>query len=254
MTRNPGGTLPRFLAPDLDPSRREVSLPADEARHLIRVLRLASGDLVSVFDGRGREFLARVAHAGRHDAILTLLEAITPAAEPAVPFTLVQSVLKGTSMDQVVRDATMMGAGAIHAVLSSHVAVRPSVVARADTAGRWHRIAIASAKQCRRARVPAVVLYGSLEEWLASSGAELKLLFVEPSAECEPTPVRALLGRAAPREAALIVGPEGGWTREEIDAAVMAGCLPATLGRLTLRADAVALAAIAIFSVLWEDA
>src|SRR2546425_4385476 len=85
----------RFFAPSLDPGDETVTLPRDEAEHLTRVLRLGVGDTVSVFDGRGREFLARVVGAERREARVQLLSRANPAAEPTVPLTLAQAVLKG---------------------------------------------------------------------------------------------------------------------------------------------------------------
>ena len=78
----------RFFAPALDPGDESVSLPRDEAEHLTRVLRLSTGDTVSVFDGRGHEFLARVASAAPREVRVHLLSRVDAAPEPSVPITL----------------------------------------------------------------------------------------------------------------------------------------------------------------------
>src|SRR5690242_6204054 len=111
----------RFFAPALDPGDVEVVLPRDEAEHLTRVLRLGPGDTVSVFDGRGREFLARVVSAVRRDARVQLLTRVDPPPEPAVPITIAQAVLKGDKMDDIVRDAVMLGAAALQPIVSTRV-------------------------------------------------------------------------------------------------------------------------------------
>ena len=144
-------TLPRFLASDLDPIAGSASLSADEAHHLIHVLRLRFGDEISVFDGGGREYRARIERVTRDGAHLLLLEEISAAPEPAVRLTLAQAVLKGDHMDDVVRDATMMGASAIEPLLTERTIVRARGLADGNAADRWRRVAIASAKQCRRA-------------------------------------------------------------------------------------------------------
>src|SRR5437762_4703149 len=144
--------LPRFLAASLDADAGTARLSADEARHLAQVLRLAAGDEVAVFGG-GREFRARVERVGRDGADLRLLEEFPAAPEPAVRLTLAQAVIKGEKMDDVVRDATMMGVTAIEPLVTEHTAAHMKA-GRAPE--RWHRIAIASAKQCRRAGVPAI--------------------------------------------------------------------------------------------------
>lgn len=233
--------LPRFFVPDLDPAGGEARLPADEARHLTRVMRLVAGDEVAVFDGRGHEFRARVLDAVREVVRVELVERLTPAPEAHIPFTLVQAILKGDKMDDVVRDATMMGVAAIEPIVSART------IAKRQSVERWERVAVSSAKQCRRAVVPRIGHTKPLAEWLAETPCELKLLLVEPAAAGgAETSMRVLLDRAAPASVAVIVGPEGGWTTEEREAMVTAGCVAVALGGLTLRADAVPLAAIAI--------
>src|SRR4029077_14960966 len=106
----------RFFAPSLDIGDETVVLPKDEAEHLRRVLRVGVGDTVSVFDGRGHEYLARVASAIRRDVRLQLISRVEPAAEPSVPMTLVQAVLKADKMDEIVRDAVMLGVSAIQPI------------------------------------------------------------------------------------------------------------------------------------------
>ncbi len=246
--------LPRFYVPGLDPSATTAVLAADESHHLVRVLRLGPGDAVAIFDGRGHEFLGRVERAGRDAATVALVKPLTSAPEPAVRVTLVQAVLKGDKMDDVVRDATMAGVSQIAPVVTARTEIKVSALKRAHAAERWQRVAIASAKQCGRAWVPPTELAVPLESWLAAPFSGLRLLLVEPSAGEEGVlSMRALQGRARPESAACLVGPEGGWTPEEREAALAAGCLPATLGALTLRSDAVALAALAALSVVWGD-
>jgi 16S rRNA (uracil1498-N3)-methyltransferase len=169
-----------------------------------------------------------------------------------VPFTLVQAVLKGTAMDDIVRDATMMGAAAIQPVLTVHMAVKPAQAARREHVDRWRRIAVASAKQSRRATIPAVFESVALEAALSARSGELLLMFVEPSAGRVTRSMRTLIGTPQPERAALVVGPEGGWAPEELRVADRAAALPVTLGQLTLRADAVPMAAMSIFRMLWE--
>ncbi|MCA1561583.1 MAG: 16S rRNA (uracil(1498)-N(3))-methyltransferase [Acidobacteria bacterium] len=244
--------LPRFLAPTLDPDTGVAVLPPDESHHLTRVLRIAAGDEVAVFDGRGHEFRARVLKAGRDMVRLALLAPIAAIPNPTVPLTLVHAVLKGAKMDDVVRDAAMLGVARVEPIVTARTGVKRA--SSSKLAERWRRVAIASAKQCRRATVPEVVAARSLETWLSSPKPAVSLLLVEPSAAAgDETSLRALQARETPASAAVMIGPEGGWAPEERKAAVAAGCLPVTLGWLTLRADVVALAAVAALSVVWGD-
>ncbi len=245
--------LPRFFVPDLDPESGAAPLPPDEARHLTRVLRLGAGAEVAVFDGRGHEFRAQVTAASRDRARVALLDPIVPAPEPRVPLTLVQAVLKGDGMDAVVRDATMMGVTAIEPVVTARTIGRRESIASGRSTERWTRVAVSSAKQCGRATVPAVGKGRALDEWLAECGAGLKVMLVEPSAASGGEASLRLLETHAPASLALLVGPEGGWAPEELDLAARAGCIRATLGGITLRADAVPLAALAVVRFVLED-
>jgi 16S rRNA (uracil1498-N3)-methyltransferase len=244
--------LPRFYVPDLDLAVPKVALPAEEALHLTRVLRLGEGARVAVFDGRGHEFTARVAAASRNRVQVDLLERLTPAPEARVPLTLVQAVLKGDKMDDVVRDATMMGVTAIDPIITEH-----SIPRSRDESGRaterWTRVAVSSAKQCRRATVPVVGPALPYAEWLSAGGPGLRLILVEPSGSSGAEQSLHLLEDHAPAALALIVGPEGGWSPDELRQAEASGCIPVTLGALTLRADAVAVAAIAMARFALED-
>lgn len=264
--------LPRFHAPRLDGVLPEATIDGDEARHLVRVLRLGVGDEVAVFDGHGVEYRGRVRALDRHAVHIELLERLPAVPGPLVPLTLVQSILKGDRMDDVVRDATMMGVTAIVPVVSSHVAVKASVLEGPRPAARWRRVVLASAKQSRRATLPEVHEPRAFREWLALPADGERLLFVEPGRDYVAQPFRAAegarpdvaqpsapaslhewLNRPAPAGASLVVGPEGGWAQDEVEAAIAAGCTPVTLGALTLRADAVPVAAIAICRFVFGD-
>lgn len=242
--------LPRFYAPDLDPDLGSVMLPADEARHLTRVLRLGAGAEIAVFDGRGTEFRAVVEAAVRDTASVRLGERVAAPQAPRVGIILVQAVLKGDSMDAAVRDATMMGAQVIVPVLTAHTVVKPSFARRPETADRWRRVALASVKQCRRATLPRIRETVDLERWFAAPDGEMRLLFVEPSAGAAASPVKVPLEGRPPASVAVLLGPEGGWSAGELDAARGAGCAMVTLGPLTLRADAMPVAAMAAIAAL----
>jgi len=247
--------LRRFLGA-IDVASGTAHLADDEARHLSQVLRLRAGDEVTVFDGAGREFRARVERLARDRADLALLGESAAVAEPLVRLTLAQAVLKGDKMDDVVRDATMMGVAAIEPLITAHT------VAHLKPGGapeRWRRIAIASAKQCRRAVLPSMGTGTTFDDWIARDGAEAKLILVEPALGAEASPgSNATAGSAdleqrAPGSASLLVGPEGGWSTAEIDRARRAGYRSVTLGRRTLRADAVPVVAISVLQYVWGD-
>jgi len=242
----------RFFAPALDPGDETVTLPREEAEHLTRVLRLGVGDTVSVFDGRGHEFLARVASALRRDVRVEMLSRVDPAVEPAVALTLAQAVLKGDKMDDVIRDAVMLGVLAIQPVVTKRTETTVAALLKGARLDRWRRVALASVKQSRRAVVPDIRLPLTLETLLDEPAAALRMMLVEPSASASVEPVAVLQRERAPSDAMVFVGPEGGWTEPEWTAAAARGVRLVTLGPRTLRADAVAIAAISVLTYIWD--
>ena len=242
----------RFFAPSLDAGDETVALPRDEAEHLTRVLRVAAGDEVAVFDGRGREYLARVIGAVRRDVRVQLLSRIDPAAELPVSVTLVQAILKGDKMDDVVRDAVMLGVAAIQPIVTRRAETTIAALLRGARLDRWRRIALASVKQSRRAVLPEIRTPLTFETYLDEPPAAIRLMLVEPSAEVDAESLAVLRGVSTPPDACLIVGPEGGWEEREWTAAAAAGVRLISLGHRTLRADAVPIAALSVLNFLWD--
>jgi 16S rRNA (uracil1498-N3)-methyltransferase len=236
----------RFFAPAAGVPGDRILLPVDEAEHLTRVLRLSAGDRVRVFNGRGAEFEAVVDAADRDGVRLTLGAPCTPAPEPRVAITLAQAVLKGDKMDNVVRDAVMMGVAAILPVVTARTEISVAALTRSRRRERWERIAVSSAKQCGRAVVPLIAEPSQFDPYVTLSESTLPLpvfVLVEPNM-AGGVPLGELNATAIPARATLVVGPEGGWTGDEVQAASALGTL-ITLGRRTLRADAMALVALA---------
>jgi 16S rRNA (uracil1498-N3)-methyltransferase len=228
-----------------------LSLPADEAEHLARVLRVKPGAAVRIFDGRGFECEAQVSSVVRRAVTVEIGRPVTPAAECRVRVTLAQAVLKGDKIDGVIRDAVMMGVAALQPLLTARADVPPAAFARGGRVERWRRIAISSAKQCGRAVVPEIGPPASLLACLDADRSDVRLLLVEPSA-ATLQPAASRLPRIV-ASAIVLIGPEGGWAAEEVRAAVTAGCETITLGARTLRADATPLVALSLLQYVWGD-
>jgi 16S rRNA (uracil1498-N3)-methyltransferase len=243
----------RFFAPALDPGDETVVLPHEEGEHLTRVLRIGVGDTVAVFDGRGREWLARVVSAVRREVRVQLVSRTTAAAEPQVALTLAQAVLKGDKMDEVVRDAVMLGAAAIQPIVTARTESTVAALLRGARVDRWRRVALASVKQSRRAVLPEVRVPLTLETLLDEPAPAVRLMLAEPGAAAAAESISAVQREPAPADAMLLVGPEGGWTEQECAAAAARGVRLVTLGPRTLRADAVPVAAISVLQFLWGD-
>jgi 16S rRNA (uracil1498-N3)-methyltransferase len=246
----------RFYAPDAERAGEVIDLPSDEAGHLTRVLRLKAGAAVRVFNGRGREFDGVVdAVSKNHVRVRIDGTCEVTAAEPRVSVTLAQAVLKGDKMDEVIRDTVMMGATAIQPIVATRTELTLAALQRGRRRERWERIAVTAAKQCGRATVPRILEPRPFTDLTAALGhAALPapaLMLVEPSASDGAFSLGELAG-SPPREATLVVGPEGGWTPEELDLG-SATCRLVTLGTRTLRADATPIIALAALFAIWKE-
>jgi 16S rRNA (uracil1498-N3)-methyltransferase len=235
----------RVYAPDAATAQSIVVLPPDEAHHLKHVLRMSAGDEVGVFDGAGHEWSGRIVSADRSTVKVELVSPVAATREPAVHVILAIGLLKGDQMDAVVRDATMLGAAEIVPTATAHVAVSSKARENEKAVSRWTRVAIASARQCGRAVVPAVAPVTSFEVVLSQTVRDETIIAVEPAADLGISPPYV-----RPAKALVLVGPEGGWSAGEIEMALKSGARPRQLGPRTLRAES---APIVLLSVLWRE-
>jgi 16S rRNA (uracil1498-N3)-methyltransferase len=212
------------------------------------VLRLTAGARIRVFNGRGEEWDAILEEATKQRVSVNIVRRVTSLAEARVPMTLCMAVLKGHKMDDIVRDAVMLGVSRIRPIVTERTESAPGVIARSGRVARWQRIAVSSTKQCGRAVVPDVSAVVTLDEALRSEPHPVML--VEPAIADGAVMIKDL--PQVPR-AGLFVGPEGGWTARELQLARESGAMLLTLGTLTLRADAVPLVAITACRVHLED-
>jgi len=231
----------RVFAPAAAPP--SVVLTREESHHLARVLRASVGDAVIVFNGKGREWGGRIATASASATVVDLVGTREPLREPGVRVVLGVALLKGDQMDAVVRDATALGVSAIQPLTTAHVAL-PDEARRARSIERWERVAIAAAKQCGRAVVPAIHPMAPIAAAMSASACEATVMCVEPSTGGEGSVA------AVPRvgSALVLVGPEGGWSSDEVAHATAAGARMIALGPRTLRAE---LAPAVALSALW---
>jgi len=228
-------------------ARIDVAGPA--AEHVTRVLRLGSGDALTLFNGDGTDYPSRISGL-RHGAVaVEVLGTSAARAESPLALTLVQGIARSERMDLVVQKATELGVTAIQPVLTARSVVKLDASMRAKKLAHWRGIAIAACEQSGRARLPAVAQPLALAQWLqqpAPAGA-LRLLLA-PDAE------QSLVGTAAgARAALLLVGPEGGLEESERDAALAVGYLACRLGPRVLRSETAAVAALTVLQSVAGD-
>ena len=214
-----------------------AALKGEQAVHLARVLRAQPGQ---VFDVVANGFLhrAEIFSADEHEVVFTLHEELE--ADAALPVHLVMAVFKFDHMEWGIEKATELGVARITPVIARRTEKHLSMAA-AKRVQRWRRIALEAAKQSRRTDVPMVDEPVLLKAALSGVTAETKLLLAET--EQENALSSALEGV---RDVALAIGPEGGWTPEEMALFSESGWKHVTLGPRILRAETAAIAGLAV--------
>ena len=268
----------RAYAPAATADAAEIRLAPEESHHLVTVNRCGRGDPVVAFDGRGREWLTECVDPSKSAAILRVKESRQAPPRPH-EITLAQALPKGSTMDDIVRQATEIGAARIVPLLSERTQVHLEGDRADKKIEKWRTAAIGAAKQCGNPWLPEIAPITKLDEFISSgwspistsatglrhgfgpqagagmeTGAHLFDLKLVASLHGGATTLKKALGGYtakhghAPRRVLWLVGPEGDFSPAEMIAAITAGCQPITLGPLVLRSDTAAVYALSILS------
>ncbi|MEQ8858325.1 MAG: 16S rRNA (uracil(1498)-N(3))-methyltransferase [Pseudomonadales bacterium] len=224
-------------------SGQTLTLERDRAHYLTRVLRLRRGAEIECFDGIGHAWRARIEDGGGHSSALTLVERLAdePAPEPALH--LVQGLLKGAAMDQVVQKATELGATDLWPVLAERSNVPDAAERLARRRQHWQRVIESAAEQCGALHLPRLHEVRTVAAFF-DAPPQAQLILLDPGADALPlTLPRAALG--------VLVGPEGGWSEPERQAALANGARRHGLGTLVLRGETAPLAVLAAVRHGW---
>jgi 16S rRNA (uracil1498-N3)-methyltransferase len=218
-----------------------VTLDADEAHHLTRVLRLGEGARVFVFDGAGNEWACEVTRAAKREVELTLLHQLDDPVESPLALTLAQSLVKGDKFDWIVQKTAELGVARIVPLVTEHSELHKADARADNKLQRWRRIAMEAVKQCGRRRLVEIaepVPFNSFCE------TETAGLFFSEQGGRGWADVAATAGAAD--RLTCCVGPEGGWSEAERKKAEGHGWNSVTLGSRILRAETAAVAAVTL--------
>ncbi len=218
--------------------RVEVSISGQELHYVSRVRRLSPGDEVELRDGEGRGFLAQIREISRDAAILDITGEIEPLSDE-FPVRLIVAVPKRNIFDDVVRKLGEIGVARIQPVTTERSVVEPGV-ARLD---RWRRIAAESVRQCGRGSPVSVEDVVSLERALKEAPEGTRLILHPEGSQVS---LAGALGDNATVPITVAVGPEGGFTEEEIARAVDLGFTPVRAGKSILRTETAAIVAAVV--------
>ncbi|HVR42079.1 MAG TPA: RsmE family RNA methyltransferase [Thermoanaerobaculia bacterium] len=209
-----------------------VVLEGDEHHHAVRVHRVREGEGVELFDGRGIAVLARIESIGPRSLGLSIESRIVEPREPRLELELAVALIHPDRLELVLQKATEIGVASFQPITTSRTEVRPErVLGRSE---RWAKIVLEAVKQSGRSVIPRLEPVIPLEQALARPGVNVIL---DPSGESSPPPAASVR---------LFVGPEGGWSEEELDAARRMGAHSWSLGHRRLRAETAAIAGAAL--------
>jgi len=226
----------------------QVRLDGTAAAHVTRVLRLGVGDAVTLFNGDGSDYPARISALGRGGVEAEVTGAVAARAESPLAVTLVQGIARAERMDLVLQKATELGVAAILPVATARSVVRLDAGTRERKRAHWLGVAVAACEQCGRARVPEVAEPQDFSAWLAGPPRAAARLLLSPDAKL------ALNAAAAGANSIeLLVGPEGGLEDSEREAALAAGFRACRLGPRVLRSETAAIAALAVLQAVAGD-
>ena len=247
---HPGAGRPGAGATPLAPGAL-LTLDPRRSHHLARVLRLAPGAVLEVFDGQGRRFAARLTRADPKACLVQLEQRLERDTESPLPITLAQCLSSADRMDWTIEKAVELGVHAIAPLASARAQTRLTAERAARRIEHWQRIIEAACMQCDRARLPTLAPIRPFAEFVTAPAGGARRFVLSPGAA---TPLaRVGLAAQTPDPVVLLVGPESGFSDAERAQAVSAGFEAVSLGPRVLRTETAGLAAIAVLQALAGD-
>jgi 16S rRNA (uracil1498-N3)-methyltransferase len=241
--------VPRFY---LDAPLRAggvCTLSEDAAHHAVHVLRLREGDEVTLFNGRGGEFAARIASMQRLRISIDLLQHRAIERESPLRITLLQGVSAGERMDSTVRKAVELGVAEVQPVLGARSVARPKGDRAENRRSHWQKIVISACEQCGRNRIPVVHPLVNASDYRAPAVDGAVKVLLSPGSDLRFS--EFIEGKG--ERFVLAAGPEAGFDAREERAFLDAGFVPVKLGPRVLRTETAALAALAALNALLGD-
>ncbi len=236
--------MARFYIPHPHIENGLLRIEGEEVKHIRKVLRLKAGDEILVFDGLGKEYEGTIIKEGRLSVLVKIQRMLSPKGDSPLEVTLAQSLLKGEKMDTLIQKATELGVKEIIPFFSSRSIPLLEKSRRLKRHHRWEKIAIEASKQCGRGVVPKVELLKDYPDMLRTASTDfLRLILWEK----EGINLREVLeGLKEKKKIFFVIGPEGGFSQDEVGKAMRAGFVAVTLGRRILRAETASLCLLSI--------
>lgn len=241
-------SMPRFFFSQPLAAGQVIDLP-DTVTHHIQVLRLAPGDLITLFNGQGGEYEAILTSIEKRRARVQIQTFSAREAELAHPVILAQALPEGAKMDWLIEKAVELGVTEVQPLAAQRCVVRLAAERAQKKLQHWQGIAISAAEQCGRNRVPQVADIADFPAWAARQEPSQRILLT-PRADMKLT---EWARQHPPRSVTLMIGPEGGFSAQEEDIARRHGAIALSIGPRILRTETAGMAALAALNALWGE-
>lgn len=238
--------IPRIYTAQSLQTGHQIELEPGAALHISKVLRMAPGRELTLFNGQGGEYLGTVTDCQKKRVAVELTQWFEDDKQSPLAIELGIAISKGDRMDTVFQKATELGATRIRPLFSERVEVKLAGERLSKKLKHWQQVTIAACEQCGRNRLPEITPPQHLNQWLDQADAQCKLVLHHRSES-------SLNAITKPDSIALLVGPEGGLSADEIAAAERAGFTSMVFGPRILRTETAPLAAISVLQYLWGD-
>jgi 16S rRNA (uracil1498-N3)-methyltransferase len=242
---------PRFFYTEAMHTDHVIELPINTRHHATRVLRLKQGNIVTLFNGKGGEFLAQIEHISKSRTTVRINKFCKIERESPLSIELAQAICTNEKMDWIIQKSVELGINLIQPVTTNRSVVRLSPERANKRLQHWQQVAIAACEQCGRNRIPEVMPLKSLSDWFNGNTHPQQHYFMLSITASES--LKHFSDIPSGNRATILVGPEGGLTPEEESTALFAGYLSISLGKRILRTESAALATIAAMQTLWGD-
>lgn len=239
--------MPRFYCPALLAPGLTLDLP-DAVAHHLHVLRLQPGEEVTLFDGSGGQYQARIDSIDKRRASATVLAHDRREAELPYELTLAQALPEASKMDWIMEKAVELGVAALQPLAAQRSVVRLSAERAEKRMAHWQGVIVAASEQCGRNRLARLAPVQDFARWAAQPAAGTRILLSPRGSASLPAWARA----HEPQAVTFMIGPEGGFTPQEEDLAMAHGATVLTMGARVLRTETAGLAAVAALNALWH--
>jgi 16S rRNA (uracil1498-N3)-methyltransferase len=239
--------MPRFFCPQPLAIGQLVPLP-DTVAHHIQVLRLAQGELITLFNGDGGEYTASLSEIGRRSASAEIKAHHPREAELPFAITLAQALPEGSKMDWIIEKAIELGVSGFQPLAAQRCVVKLSAERAEKKLEHWRGIIVSASEQSGRNRLAQLAPPQDYKQWITQQDLHRRIILT-PRAEQS---LADWARHQAPQAVTLVVGPEGGLSEQEEDLALRHGALPLAMGPRILRTETAALAATATLQALWD--